>query len=118
MKTKIFYLSMLLAVMVGGVSDAFGGEIHKLRLDGTSGQKVGAQEYVNGAWTSSPASPFFTIIFGTNTQYNSKFKDCSYDGISFGTGLKMAGGTEIEFTTIIKATVTIVQSGVRGLFTA
>lgn len=76
---------------------------HKLSLNG------GAQESTNGGGYGDPF--FFTVEKpGSNPSYNTKFKDATYDGIEFTSGLKMESNTIISFTTTSISTVTIVQS--------
>jgi len=62
----------------------------------------------NGSDVESPEG-FFSYGDGKHN-FNSKFSDAAYEGLSFNSGLKMEGTTAIIFTTTSKATVTIVQS--------
>jgi len=52
---------------------------------------------------------FFKSV-GEKWNWNPKFTNAEYDGISFSQGLKMEGSTKIGFTTEFVSTVTIVQS--------
>lgn len=61
----------------------------------------------NGQDEMSPQD-YFT--FEGNHNFNAKFKDASYAGIDFTSGLKMEGSTTINFTTTDATDVTIVQS--------
>ena len=64
---------------------------------------------LNGAEVSDPEG-FFTHDTSGKFNFNNKFKDAEYDGISFSKGLKMEGTTKVFFTTEKESTVTIVQS--------
>lgn len=61
----------------------------------------------NGSDVQSTAG-YFT--HSGNHNFNTKFKDATYAGISFTSGLKMEGSTTINFTNTNIATVVIVQS--------
>lgn len=61
----------------------------------------------NGSDVQSTAG-YFT--HSGNHNFNNKFKDATYAGISFTSGLKMEGSTTINFTNTNIATVVIVQS--------
>ena len=61
-----------------------------------NGQNEGDTDYFT--WNSAKHS------------FNSKFTGATYDGITFTSGLKMEGATQIGFTNTLPATVTIVQS--------
>ena len=45
-----------------------------------------------------------------NHSFNTKFKDCTYDGVDYTSGLKMESATSVSWTSTAEATVTIVQS--------
>ena len=66
---------------------------------------------LNGSEVSDPEG-YFThdTSDGAKFSFNNKFKDASYDGITFTKGLKMEGSTKVMFTTSNKANITIVQS--------
>ena len=86
----------LLAFLVLMVSNATAGEVFTYTFTG-------------GKATSSP-SGFFSYDSSGKFSFNSKFKDCEYDGESYSNGLKMEGSTKILFTTTEISTVTILQS--------
>ena len=60
---------------------------------------------LNGEAVSVPKD-----FFVSTTNFNSKFKDATYEGITFTSGLKMDSSAKITFTTTKVSTVTIVQS--------
>ena len=94
---------MFLTVMVGGVTDARADTTHKLSLNGSASESLN-----NGIYGSTS---FFTVARTSGAiNYNPKFKDASYDGINFTSGLKMESNVTISFTTSSISTVTIVQS--------
>jgi len=63
---------------------------------------------LNGGKDVSNPVGFFT--HGDKFNFNAKFKDAEYDGISFSNGLKMEGATTIMFTSTVKGDLIIVQS--------
>lgn len=86
----------LIAFLILIVSNAMAGEVFTYTFTG-------------GKATSVP-SGFFSYDAAGKWSFNSKFKDCEYDGQAFTNGLKMEGSTKILFTTTEPSTVTIVQS--------
>ena len=87
---KIFTLLCLMLAFVGS----------------TRAQDVYTISY-NGADAQSTAG-FFT--HSGNHNFNTKFKDASYAGIDFTSGLKMESSTNIGFTTSVASDLVIVQS--------
>lgn len=101
MKKRFTYLLSLMLMCILGTSMADAANIYKIRFNGAN------VELVNG--TTSSELTFFSY----NTEkhnFNTKFKDCTYDGVSYTSGLKMEGTTKVEWTTTAESTVTIVQS--------
>ena len=64
---------------------------------------------LNGEEVSNPAG-YFTHDTSGKFNFNAKFKDAEYAGITFVSGLKMEGTTKVLFTTSLTSSVTIVQS--------
>ena len=83
--------AFLFLALVGGVNSAW-ADTYKVTYNGAD---AGNTDY----FTNSG-----------NHNFNSKFKDCTYDGTDFTSGLKMESSTTISFTNAKTATVTIVQS--------
>jgi len=93
MKTKnLLKKAFLLLALIGGASNAWADTTYKITYNGSDGGN--------------------TTYFGHsgNHNFNTKFKDCTYDGTSFTSGLKMEGSSTITFTNTNTATVTVVQS--------
>jgi len=63
----------------------------------------------NGSEVSTPTD-YFTHDTSGKFNFNTKFNGCTYDGVSYTSGLKFEGNTKITFTTDATATITIVQS--------
>lgn len=105
MKQKFTYLLSLMLMCIFGVSNAVAADTYKISFhDGNTKPGV---VYLNGEVQGS------ATYFGYNSakhNYNTKFNGCTYDGISYSTGLKMEGDTRITWTSTEKANVTIVQS--------
>jgi hypothetical protein len=80
-------------------------DVYKLSFHDSS--KKPGTVYLNGTVQSS--SDYFSYNADKHN-YNTKFNGCTYDGISYSTGLKMEGATQITWTSTEKANVTIVQS--------
>ncbi len=99
MKKKIFTLLTLALVSIG---TAWAGDVYKLQLNGKN------VEYVNGTKTEGDMT-FFGYNSGKHN-FNTKFKDCTYDGVTYTSGLKYESDTKISWTSTAAATVTIVQS--------
>ena len=85
----------LLALMMLAITSSWAVDVSTLTL--------------NGSEVSSPEN-FFSHDTSGKFNFNTKFNDAEYDGISFTSGLKMEGNTKILFTTSAVGTVTIVQS--------
>jgi len=92
MKRILSLLTMLMAV----VAMAHAGDVFTFTFNG-------------GKATSEPAG-YFSFDPNGKSNFNSKFKDCEYDGVKYSNGLKMEGSTKILFTTTVESIVTIVQS--------
>lgn len=86
---KLFTLLTLLLCAVAGVN----AETYKITFNGKNG---GDTDYFS--WNTSKHN------------FNSKFNGCTYDGVSYTSGLKMEGATSVSWTSTAEATVTIVQS--------
>lgn len=91
-QTNYFKFLLLSLLMLVGAGSAF-AETYKISF--------------NGKDSATPAG-FFT--FEGNHNFNAKFKDATYDGTSYTSGLKMEGSTVIKFSTTGASVVTIVQS--------
>ena len=105
MRQKFTYLLSLMLMCILGASNAMAGDVYKLSFQDSS-KKPGVVT-LNGTVQAS------STYFGYNADkhnYNTKFNGCTYDGISYSTGLKMEGATQITWTSTEKANVTIVQS--------
>jgi hypothetical protein len=63
----------------------------------------------NGSEVSNPTG-YFTHDTDGKFSFNTKFNGCTYDGVTYTSGLKFEGTTKITFTTDATATITIVQS--------
>ena len=86
---KLFTLLTLLLCAVAGVN----AETYKITFNGSNGGDTG---YFS--WNTSKHN------------FNNKFNGCTYDGVSYTSGLKMEGSTSVSWTSTAEATVTIVQS--------
>lgn len=91
-QTNYFKFLLLSLLMLVGAGSAF-AETYKISF--------------NGKDSATPAG-FFT--FEGKHSFNGKFKDATYDGTSYTSGLKMEGSTVIKFSTTGASVVTIVQS--------
>ena len=91
-QTNYFKLLLLSLLMLVGAGSAF-AETYKISF--------------NGKDSATPAG-FFT--FEGKHSFNGKFKDATYDGTSYASGLKMESSTVIKFSTTGASVVTIVQS--------
>ena len=87
-----FLLLSLLAVFMGTVS--YAGETYTISFNGENVQST--EGYFS--WNTSKHN------------FNSKFTEAEYAGISFTSGLKMESATQVNFTSTATSTVTIVQS--------
>jgi len=105
MKQKFTYLLSLMLMCILGASNAMAADVYKLSFHDSS--KKPGTVYLNGTVQSS--SDYFSYNADKHN-YNTKFNGCTYDGISYSTGLKMEGATQITWTSTEKANVTIVQS--------
>ena len=63
----------------------------------------------NGSEVSTPTG-YFTHDTNGKFGFNEKFNGCTYDGVTYTSGLKLESTTKITFTTDATATITIVQS--------
>ncbi|MBQ8064116.1 MAG: chitobiase/beta-hexosaminidase C-terminal domain-containing protein [Prevotella sp.] len=98
MKQKLFTLLTLLLAVCSG---AWAGDVYKISFNGKNVESKNGTEVTEGtffSWNSSKHN------------FNTKFKDCTYDGVSYTSGLKMEGATNVSWTSTAEATVTIVQS--------
>lgn len=105
MKQKFTYLLSLMLMCILGASNAVAADTYKLSFNDSS-KKPGVV-YLNG--TAQSSSSYFSYNADKHN-YNTKFNGCTYDGISYSTGLKMEGATSLTWTSTEKANVTIVQS--------
>ena len=95
---KLFTLLTLALLSIG---TAWAGDVYKISFNGAN------KEFKNG--TEVEAGDFFSWN-ASKHNFNTKFKDCTYDGIDYTSGLKMEGATSVSWTSAATATVTIVQS--------
>ena len=65
-------------------------------------------EFVNGAPTTTSTLQYFSTA--GDIQFNSKYNGCTYDDVTYTSGLKLQNGTSISWTSAATATVKIVQS--------
>ena len=112
MMTKLKFLWVLLALLVGGVNGTWADNTYELILNWSY------QEIVNGtagtattdvsAFNSS--SYFFDATQGSGGGFNDRFTG-TYNSTSYTRGLKMNNGTSISFTTTndTKSVISIVQ---------
>ena len=98
MKKKLLSILTLLLCLC----TAWAGDVYKLQLNG------GNKEIINGV-TTTGAMTFFTYN-SSKHNFNTKFTGCTYDGVSYTSGLKMEGATQVGWTSTSTATVTIVAS--------
>ncbi len=89
MKKVLSLLTLLLAVCSGAWAD----DVYKITFNGSDAQST---------------TGYFTN--GGNHNFNTKFNGCTYDGVTYTSGLKMEGSTTVSWTSTATATVTIVQS--------
>ena len=94
-KVKLLTILSLLMLVVG---NAWADSTYKLSLNGS------ATESTNGGAFGS------LNFFAVTGSFNTKYKDATYDGISFTSGLKLESSTGTVSFTSSAATVTIVQS--------
>ena len=97
MKKFLSLLALLLCVVTG----VWAEEVYKFQLNGSN------TEIINGVKSDAPT--YFKWNSGKHN-FNTKFKDCTYDGVAYKSGLKMEGATNVSFTSAGTSTVTIVQS--------
>lgn len=105
MKRNLTTLWMLLLMIIVGGGNAWAAT-YKLAVQ-TISSTTAAYESVNGGGYG--ARSYFSI--SGNPNYNDKFRDATYDGLTFTHGVKMESSNgAISFTTGSTSTVTIVQS--------
>lgn len=97
MKKLFTLLTLLLCV----ASSAWAGDIYKFQLNGSN------VELINGVKSSTPS--FFSWNSSKHS-FNTKFTGCTYDEVSYTSGLKMESATQVSWTSTASSTVTIVQS--------
>ena len=98
MKKKLFTLLTLALAICSG---AWAADVYKISFNGSNA------EFKNGK--SVDAGTFFSWNTSKHN-FNTKFNGCTYDGVSYTSGLKMEGATQVSWTSAAEATVTIVQS--------
>ena len=98
MKKKLFTLLMLMLCVASG---AWAGDVYKISFNGSNA------EWKNGE--SVTAGTFFSWN-SSKHNFNTKFNGCTYDGVTYTSGLKMESATSVSWTSAAEATVTIVQS--------
>lgn len=98
MKKKLFTLLTLALAVCSG---AWAADVYKISFNGEN------KEFKNGE--SVTAGTYFSWNSGKHN-FNTKFNGCTYDGVSYTSGLKMEGATQVSWTSAAEATVTIVQS--------
>ena len=92
MKKILFLLTLLLGVVVG-----INAQTYKITFNGSNG---GDTDFFS--WNSSKHN------------FNTKFNGCTYDGVTYTSGLKMESATTVSWTSIAKSTVTIVKATSSG----
>lgn len=97
MKKLFTLLTLLLCV----ASSAWAGDIYKFQLNGSN------VELINGVKSSTPS--FFSWNSSKHS-FNTKFTGCTYDEVSYTSGLKMESATQVSWTSTASSTVTVVQS--------
>ncbi len=93
MNKKLRFLLLSLITVLTSVA-SYAGDTYTISLNGKNAQSTEG-------------------FFSWNTSkhnFNTKFKDAEYAGITFTSGLKMEGATQISFTSLATSTVVIVQS--------
>ena len=90
MMKKVFTLLTLTLLSIGS---AWAGDVYKITFNGSDAQST---------------TGYFTN--GGNHNFNTKFNGCTYDGVTYTSGLKMEGSTTVSWASTATATVTIVQS--------
>ena len=98
MKKKLFTLLTLALAVCSG---AWAADVYKISFNGKN------EEFKNGE--SVTAGTYFSWN-SSKHNFNTKFNGCTYDGVSYTSGLKMEGDTKVSWTSTAEATVTIVQS--------
>ena len=98
MKKKLLTLLTLALAVCSG---AWAGDVYKISFNGANA------EFKNGE--SVTAGTYFSWNTSKHN-FNTKFNGCTYDGVTYTSGLKMEGATQVSWTSAAEATVTIVQS--------
>ncbi len=99
MKQKLFtLLTLVLCVCTGAWAD----NVYKYQLNGAN------KEIINKTETDGDMTYF--SYNSSKHNFNAKFTGCTYDGVSYTSGLKMEGATNISWTSTATSTVIIVQS--------
>ncbi|MBQ8486732.1 MAG: chitobiase/beta-hexosaminidase C-terminal domain-containing protein [Prevotella sp.] len=91
-----------MALLLCAVTGAWANDVYKITFNGGSNA-----EFKNGE--SVTAGTFFSWN-SSKHNINSKFNGCTYDGVTYTSGLKMESATSVSWTSAAKSTVTIVQS--------
>ena len=103
MKKKLFTLLTLALAICSG---AWAADVYKISFNGKNEQFKNGESVTEGnyfSWNSSKHN------------FNTKFNGCTYDGVSYTSGLKMEGATNVSWTSSAEATVTIVQSNISNV---
>lgn len=98
MKKLFTLLTLVLCVCTGAWAD----NVYKYQLNGAN------KEIINGTETTGNMTYF--SYNSSKHNFNAKFTGCTYDGVSYTSGLKMEGDTNISWTSTATSTVIIVQS--------
>ena len=98
MKKKLLtLLTLALCVCTG----AWAGDVYKISFNGANAEFKNGESVTAGSYFSWNSSKH---------NFNAKFNGCTYDGVTYTSGLKMEGTTQVSWTSAAEATVTIVQS--------
>ena len=98
MKKKLLtLLTLALCVCTG----AWAGDVYKISFNGSNAEFKNGESVTAGTYFSWNSSKH---------NFNTKFTGCTYDGVTYTSGLKMEGATQVSWTSAAEATVTIVQS--------
>ena len=98
MKKLLSLFVLLVAIVTGAKAD----DVYKYQLNGAN------KEIINGTVTEGDMTYF--SYNSSKHNFNTKFKDCTYDGVAYTSGLKMEGATNLSWTSTAVSTVVIVQS--------
>ena len=98
MKRKLL---ALVTLMLCAVTGAWAQDVYKIQFNGAN------KEIKNGVEQSELS--FFSYNSAKHS-FNTKFNGCTYDGVTYTSGLKMESATNVSWTSTAKSNVIIVQS--------